>query len=82
MAEPVYDARSLKDRRIFLLKVFGDHEPNQPPIERRSESHAQDFDDNLPGIVERLVSAEIERVARGDGAAWHVASLLVGSTAT
>ena len=28
MAEPVYDARSLKDRRIFLLKVFGDHEPN------------------------------------------------------
>ncbi len=29
------------------------------------------LDDNLPGIVERLVSAEIERVARGDGAAWH-----------
>ena len=27
------------------------------------------LDDNLPGIVERLVSAEIERVARGDGAA-------------
>jgi hypothetical protein len=25
------------------LKVFGDHEPNQPPIERRSESHAQDL---------------------------------------
>jgi cell pole-organizing protein PopZ len=24
------------------------------------------FDDNLPGIVERLVSAEIERVARGE----------------
>src|ERR1700720_2563453 len=29
------------------------------------------LDDNLPGIVERLFSAEIERVARGDGAAWH-----------
>src|SRR5580692_7965244 len=29
------------------------------------------LDDNLPGIVERLVSAEIERVARGDGVAWH-----------
>jgi hypothetical protein len=43
MAEPVPDARSLKDRRIFLLKVFGDHEPNPPPIERRSESHAQDL---------------------------------------
>jgi uncharacterized protein len=24
------------------------------------------LDDNLPGIVERLVSAEIERVARGE----------------
>ena len=29
------------------------------------------LDDNLPGIVERLVSAEIERVARGNGAPWH-----------
>jgi hypothetical protein len=29
------------------------------------------LDDILPGIVERLVSAEIERVARGDGAAWR-----------
>jgi cell pole-organizing protein PopZ len=29
------------------------------------------LDDNLPGIVKRLVSAEIERVARRDGAAWH-----------
>ena len=35
------DARSLKDRRIFLLKVFGDHEPNQPTIERRSDASAK-----------------------------------------
>jgi hypothetical protein len=41
LAEPVLDARSLKDRRIFLLKVFGDHEPNQPPIERRSDASAK-----------------------------------------
>ena len=41
MAEPVPDARSRKDRRIILLKVFGDHEPNQPPIERRSDASAK-----------------------------------------
>ncbi len=41
MAEPNPDARSLKDRRIFLLKVFGDHEPNQLPIERRSDASAK-----------------------------------------
>jgi hypothetical protein len=41
MAEPVPDARSLEDRRIFLLKVFGDHEPNQTPIERRSDASAK-----------------------------------------
>jgi hypothetical protein len=41
MAEPVPDAPSLKERRIILLKVFGDHEPNQPPIERRSDASAE-----------------------------------------
>ena len=30
MAEPVSDARSRKDRRIFLLKVFGDMSPTNP----------------------------------------------------
>jgi hypothetical protein len=41
MAEPVPDARSRKDRRIFLLKVIGDHEPNHPPIERQSDASAK-----------------------------------------
>ncbi len=41
MAKPFPDARCLKDRRIFLLKVFGDHESNQPPIERRSDVSAK-----------------------------------------
>ena len=41
MAERVPDARSLKDRRIFLLKVFEGHEPNQHPIERRSDASAK-----------------------------------------
>ena len=37
------------------------------------------LDDNLPGLVERIVKAEIERVSRGAGASPKAASRLASS---